>query len=254
MVRRRTYFTIYKNIDQTFKVLLKINIYFRHNKFDGMIFSCNLIWQFENLYTLFQTFIQKLYEAIKKENMSLILTILPYTENFINQLSRSKFQEISQYTDYFNIMTSDYVRYNESEEKTKDTQLLISPLPWILKSLEYYVGSTNQNKNDLFNKIFLEIPFSGIIGGKAGQKKGVVDIDSQDLLNIINTHPVNKFEWDETQGEHLLEIGVKNKDPTVAFPTKRFIRERLKLSQEKNLAGVSLSDISMGLESFFDEL
>lgn len=59
--------------------------------------------------------IRKLYEALKKEKMSLVVTIFPYSESFSNSLNKMRFEYLSKYVDYFNVMTYDYLSYTKQE-------------------------------------------------------------------------------------------------------------------------------------------
>ncbi len=67
----------------------------------------------ENAYADFAIMLKKLYEAIKKENMILVLTIFPYADSFKNVLSKIRFEYVSKYTDYFSVMTYDYIQYQK---------------------------------------------------------------------------------------------------------------------------------------------
>lgn len=87
----------------------------KYNKFDGLVLECNHVWLMDNLYANFAIFAKKLYETLKKEKMSLVLTIFPYSESFVNQLSKKRFEYMAKYTDYFSVMTYDYVSYLKQE-------------------------------------------------------------------------------------------------------------------------------------------
>ena len=67
----------------------------------------------ENAYADFAIMLKKLYEAVKKENMTLVLTIFPYADSFKNSLSKIRFEYVSKYTDYFSVMTYDYIQYQK---------------------------------------------------------------------------------------------------------------------------------------------
>lgn len=59
--------------------------------------------------------VKKLYDTIKKDKMSLILTIFPYSESFINNLSKNRLEYLSKYVDFFSVMTYDYLSYQKQE-------------------------------------------------------------------------------------------------------------------------------------------
>jgi GH18 family chitinase len=83
----------------------------RYNKFNGMVLECTSLLVSEETYSNFALMMKKLYEALKKEKMSLVLVLLPYSENIINILTKNRFEYLSKYVDYFNVMTYDYVSY-----------------------------------------------------------------------------------------------------------------------------------------------
>ena len=80
-----------------------------------MVLECNHLWLVENIYGDFATMLKKLYEALQKEKMTLILTIFPYSENFVNILTKKRFEYLAKYADFFSVMTYDYVQYRKSE-------------------------------------------------------------------------------------------------------------------------------------------
>jgi GH18 family chitinase len=76
-----------------------------------MVLECNHLFVSEENYSNFAIMVKKLYEAFKKEKMSLVLLLLPYSENIMNILTKNRFEYLSKYVDYFNVMTYDYVSY-----------------------------------------------------------------------------------------------------------------------------------------------
>jgi len=70
----------------------------------------------DSLYTKTADFFRELYEALKKENMLLVTVMFPYADSFQNIISRDRFKYIAKYTDYFNIMTYDYLQYANTKE------------------------------------------------------------------------------------------------------------------------------------------
>ena len=77
--------------------------------------ECNHIWLIETVYPDFAIMLRKLSEALKKDKKMLVLTIFPYSESFINYLSKIRFEYVSKYTDYFSVMTYDYIQYVKQE-------------------------------------------------------------------------------------------------------------------------------------------
>jgi GH18 family chitinase len=217
-----------------------------------MVLECNHVWIMENIYANFTSLLRKLYEALKKENMSLILTIFPYTEAFINQLSKIKFEYIAKYTDYFNVMTYDYFTYN-NKETAFATQPYNSPINWIGKTLDYYVDPAKPNKEELYKKFLMGMPFHGFMLEKAEKDPKGSILDNNMFSTLVNSGQVRKISWDRTNMEHILEINTQDKEFFGAYPTKRFLKERLNYSKVKKLGGVAIWDIAQGVESFFDE-
>lgn len=80
-----------------------------------MVLECNHIWLLDNVYANFALMQKKLYEAIKKEKMILVQTIFPHSESFENHLTKIRFEYISKYTDFFSVMTYDYIQYLKQE-------------------------------------------------------------------------------------------------------------------------------------------
>ena len=205
------------------------------------------------MYAGFVSLLRKLYENLQKEKMTLILTTFPYTEAFINHLSKIKFEYITKYTDYINIMTYDYISYNKSENFSA-SDIFNAPLPWISKTLDYYVDPNKPNKFDLYKKILLGIPFHGLMLEKTLDKKPKGSVmDSSSFSSIVNSNGIKKFEWHENEAEHIFEIDIYGKQMLGIYPTKKFIKERLNLSKDKKLAGNAIWEVAHGLESFMDE-
>jgi GH18 family chitinase len=76
-----------------------------------MVLECNQLFVSEENYSNFAIMMKKLYEALKKEKMSLVLVLLPYSESIMNILTKNRFEYLTKYVDYFNVMTYDYVSY-----------------------------------------------------------------------------------------------------------------------------------------------
>jgi hypothetical protein len=75
--------------------------------------ECNHIWVLEKAYDDFAIMIKKFYEALKKEKFTLVMTVFPHSEAFVNQLSKIRFEYLSKYVDYFSVMTYDYLNYQK---------------------------------------------------------------------------------------------------------------------------------------------
>lgn len=101
-----------ENSNQFLRILMRR---LKYNKFDGIVLECNHVWLLEEVYADFAIFVKKLYETLKKEKMNLILTIFPYTESFVNQINKKRFEYLAKYADFFSVMTYDYVSYLKQE-------------------------------------------------------------------------------------------------------------------------------------------
>jgi hypothetical protein len=101
-----------KNAEHFIKILMRR---LNYNNFDGLVLECNLVWMLEKTYPDFAIFLKNLYETLKKSNKSLVLTIFPYSDTFLNQLTKTRFEYAAKYVDYFNLMTYDYYTYREQE-------------------------------------------------------------------------------------------------------------------------------------------
>jgi hypothetical protein len=80
-----------------------------------MVLECNHVWIMENIYADFAIMLKKLSEALRKEKMTFIITIFPYSESFVNYLSKMRFEYLAKYVDYFSVMTYDYMQYLKAE-------------------------------------------------------------------------------------------------------------------------------------------
>ena len=101
-----------ENAEKFVKILMRrLNFH----KFDGIVFECTMSWLIDDIYPNFEIFLKNLYETLKKSDKSLILSVYPYSEVFVNQLTKARFEEASKYVDYFSIMTYDYYTYQSEE-------------------------------------------------------------------------------------------------------------------------------------------
>lgn len=133
-------------------------------------------------------------------------------------MNRAKFEYLSKYVDYFNIMSYDYL----SHIKAKKNSMYNAPLSWINKTLEYYVDMKKPNKDELLNKILLGLPFHGVLSEENNLDKAqLLDADTMSslILNIDNS----EMDWDSTECESKFKIFDKNKNYIASYPTKKVI-------------------------------
>jgi spore germination protein YaaH len=136
--------------------------------------------------------------------------------------------------------------------KNRDAKSVnLAPINWIKSTLDYYVDPNKGNKDEFYKKILLGIPFHGIFYDKNSKKYSM--LDSNSYAQFLNSGVSAELKWEKTECEHLIEARHEEKELISNYPTKRFLRERLNLSKEYNLAGVAIWDIAQGLDVFLDE-
>ena len=141
------------NTDQFIKVLMRR---LKYNQFNGIVLECNQVWLIDKYFPNFTEFARKLSDELHKEKMILITTIFPFTENIGNYLSKQRFEYLSRYVDYYNLMTYDYFSHL-NEKSQKEFKLLLAPIDWVRKSLDHYIDPKRANKNILYSKVLLVI-------------------------------------------------------------------------------------------------
>lgn len=119
-----------------------------------MVLECGYVFVNDNLYPNFVKLIQKLSEDLKKEKMLLTLVLFPFSENIPNVVSHQKFEFLTRYVDYFNIMTYDYISHLD-EKKQKTEKIKHSPESWVKKSIDVYIDPKKGNKDSLYKKILI---------------------------------------------------------------------------------------------------
>lgn len=153
---------LYKNdnTEQFIKVLMRR---LKYNRFNGIVFECNQVWLIDKYFPNFTEFARKLSEELHKEKMLFLTTIFPFTENVGNYLSKQRFEYLSRYVDYYNLMTYDYVSHL-NEKSQKDFKLLLAPINWVKKSLDHYIDPNRPTKNNLYKKVLLVLLLLNVIG------------------------------------------------------------------------------------------
>ena len=234
-----------KSLDNFIKILLRRADY---NNLDGFIFDCIQFWMNEDIYKYFTKALPLISDALHKKNKQIIITLFPYSENDIkNEVNDKNFEYLSNYIDYFNIMTYDYLQYS-NQEKNDNEDLFNAPLNWIKQTIDYYVPNNNTK---LLQKILLGLPFHGYIIEKNDRRKGSI-LDSDKYEMFVNTIDEG-LKWDEIACEHTIMGKEDNIDIVAIYPTRDFFKERLKYSIDKKLGGIAIWDIGNGIENFMNE-
>jgi len=246
------HFTELYKADNTIQFLKVLMRRLKYNKFNGIVLECNQVWLIDKFFPNFTEFARKLSEELKKENMLFISVIFPYSDNIQNFLSKQRFEYLSRYVDYFNMMTYDYVTHL-SEKKQADFKLNLAPISWINKSIDHYIDAKRPNKDALYKKILLGIPFHGFVVEKSTDKPKGFPIDGAKFVKILDVNKDGRIKWEEEEKEHIIDFSEHDKLYTAAYPTKRFIKERIALADKANLGGVGVWDIAQGLECYFDQ-
>lgn len=101
-----------ENSNHFIKILMRR---LKYNKFDGMVLECNQLWIIEETYTHYAMLIKNLHDTLKAAKMKLVLTLFPYSESFINNVNRQRFEYLTNHSDYLNIMAYDYMSYIKNE-------------------------------------------------------------------------------------------------------------------------------------------
>ena len=231
-----------KSLDNFIKILIRRADY---NNLDGFIFDCIHFWINEEVFNSFSKALPLISKALHDKNKNIIITLFPYTENkIINEVNDKNIEYLSNYVDYFNIMTYDYLQYSNEE----NNNLFNAPLNWIKKTINYYVPNNNTN---ILQKILLGLPFHGYLIEKNDKRKGSI-LDSDKYEMFVNTIDEG-LKWDEIACEHTIIGKENNKDIVAIYPTRDFFKERLKYSLDKKLGGIAIWDIGNGIENFMNE-
>jgi spore germination protein YaaH len=189
----------------------------RYNKFDGMVLECNHLWMIEDLYARFSTLISRISDALKKEKMLLIVTLFPLSESVQSIMNKARFEYLSKYVDYFNIMSYDYI----SHAKLSQGTMFNAPISWIKNTLDFYIDSKKTNKNNLYSKILLGLPFHGVVS-EIGNKQGANLLDRSNYAALLEV-PNVKLSWDKNEYEHVLSYNQNGKDVIAVYPTRKVI-------------------------------
>lgn len=105
------------------------------------------------------------------------------------------------------------------------------------------------NKDELLGKMLMGIPFHGYAFSKKNNQGGTM-IDNDSFGSLLKNDREPSLIWNEKECEHQIEL--KN-EYIAAYPTIRFIKERLELSHLLNIAGNAIWDVGNGNELFMDE-
>jgi spore germination protein YaaH len=180
-----------------------------------MVLECNHLWVMEDLYSRFSTLISKISEMLRKEKMTLIVTLFPLSESIQNVMNKARFEYLSKYVDYFNIMSYDYISHSRSNQNN----LYNAPISWIKNTIDFYVDNKKANKNDLYGKILLGLPFHGVLADSSDKSKANL-IDKNTLTTLLDV-PNARLSWDKDEYEHKISLNQNGKDVIAVYPTRK---------------------------------
>lgn len=121
-------------------------------------------------------------------------------------------------------------------------------MSWLEKTLNNY-SSTKA----ALRKVLLGLPFHGIFVSKGEENKAAI-VDQSTYKDLLLSGSIENFYWDDSEKEHLMELYYQGNQIVAAYPTKKFIHERLKYTFEKEIGGVAIWDVAQGLDNLLDEL
>ena len=239
-----------KNTEKFLKIL---NRRLKYNNFDGITLDCIILWNNEKIYEYFINFLKKISKDLHNNNKTIIISLFPFTEGvqMNNIVDKKKFIELSEYIDYFNIMTYDYISYHNRKNKDDKDDYYQAPFTWIKDSIEFYVDLKNENKEKLLKKILLGLPFHGYVFNKNRREETGV-LDSNKFNDILDKKGIN-IKWDNIENEYKINLKNNEDDIVAVYPTREFLKKRLDYSIEQKLAGVAIWDVGNGNEGFLNE-
>jgi len=244
--------------EQFIKILMRR---LNYNKFDGIVFECGVMTLIEDIADLYENFIRSLYLALNKQGKLLIITIYPYSENFVQYLTKSRFESVSQYVDYFHLMTYDYFSYQSKEYnfilfnvfRIDNFRYFNSPFSWIEQSIEHYIELSNKNLESLLKKILLGVPFYGANTRLDAERSKLNILDGDIISEMLKADVFFNMVWNENEKENIFYSTYEGINFLGLYPTKNFIKERLSFVLENKLGGVGIWELSQGLDKFYDE-
>jgi spore germination protein YaaH len=136
---------------------------------------------------------------------------------------------------------------------TNPTNNRNAPISWIEKTLELYIDYSKPTKEALLSKILLGLPFHGVLIESSQDQPRMSIMDSSAFTNVVSSGQITELHWDEKESEHLVTLENEGSKSLALYPTKKFIKERIEFCKNKNLGGIAIWELSLGLESFLDE-
>ena len=133
---------------------------------------------------------------------------------------------------------------------------------WIEKTIDYYVEINKPGADQLLSKIILGLPFHGLLLEQtSGEPKGQ-ELTSEIYNSVVMALSSQNLKWDKITKEHSITFNTGGKEMLALYPSrkvilfiiiKKFLNERVKYAIKMGLAGVSIWEITKGLETFMDE-
>jgi len=206
-------------------------IEFEKYEFDGINID------FENIYMKdkdkFTQFISELSYEFSKKNIiiSVDVTVMGGSENWSLCYDRLR---ISELVDYLVIMT-----YDEHWASSKESGSVAS-YNWVKDSLNEIIENVDSEKIimgiPLFTRIWYEVPSTTVVNQMDVTSKTITLKGQENLLNDIDVKPI----WDEESKQFFVSYIKDSKVKKVWLEEEISIKEKTKLVNELNLAGVAM--------------
>ncbi|CAH8522629.1 unnamed protein product [Heterobilharzia americana] len=220
-----------------------INVLKKYN-FDGAVIE---IWvQFSGLeMKMLTNFIIQLADSLHTSDNKLLVLVIPpavYHDGIEGRFNQENFNQLSDYVDYFSLMTYDY-----SSPRLGPN----SPLNWVEECIERLIPQTSTNQLKQRQQILVGLNFYGTdyLTNKLTSKPVI----GREIVEVFQSHRPN-FTWHKQWAEHSFTYKDNDaQDHLVFYPTLLSISQRLQTIMSKN-TGVSIWEIGQGLHSFYSLL
>ena len=206
-------------------------IEFEKYEFDGINID------FENIYMKdkdkFTQFISELSYEFSKKNIiiSVDVTVMDGSENWSLCYDRLR---ISELADYLVIMT-----YDEHWASSKKSGSVAS-YNWVKNSLNKIIKTVDSRKIimgiPLFTRIWYEVPSTTVVNQMNVTSKTITLKGQRNLLNDIDVKPI----WDDEAKQFFISYIKDSKVKKVWLEEEMSIKEKAKLVNNLNLAGVAM--------------
>ncbi|XP_054741787.1 chitinase domain-containing protein 1 [Anastrepha obliqua] len=210
----------------------------KQNEFDGVVieFWTQIGGRVDEHFLI--TLVQQLHEALKKENLRLILVIPPYRQEVPNLFTERHLNQLYKHVYAFSLMTYDYSNVQRPGAN--------SPLYWVRQSVELLAPATSHDVKTKRRKILLGLNMYG----NDYTSDGGGPIVAAQYLKLLN-YAKKRVPFDELDVENYFEVKAEDGRHMVFYPSLYSVHERIKLAQELG-TGISIWELGQGLDYFYD--